>query len=195
MSSDNRNTNDTDYPSSGSRKQKIRGAAEVIHGVGDNLRGRLMGAVDSSTKTGGTRPEVEKGRQEVEQGMAKLTGGPGVSQSSSPDRATSGTTGSSTASAAVAQEGNALGPTSAMNAGFNAGPTTAVAEAPYQSQYSSGGAGPEGTSSFTQGSNDRDFHPGGHGQSQQPPSMPQEGMSPGPAPDRSTLSGDPQRLG
>ncbi|OSC98913.1 hypothetical protein PYCCODRAFT_1427566 [Trametes coccinea BRFM310] len=195
MTSDNRNSSDTEYPSSGSRKQKIRGAAEVIHGVGDNLRGRLMSAVDSSTKTGGTRPEVERGRQEVEQGMAKITGGPGAAHPSSSDHATSGTRGSSAPSAAVAQEGNALGPTSAVDAGFNASPTTAVAEAPYQSQYSSGGAGSEGTPSFTQGSNDRDFHSGGAGQSQQPPSMPQQGMSPGPAPDRSTLPGDPQRLG
>ncbi|KAI0635473.1 hypothetical protein C8Q77DRAFT_709100 [Trametes polyzona] len=178
----------------GSHHQKLRGAAEVIHGIGDNLRGRAMSAVDSKTNAqSGTHPEVEKGRREVEEGMAKLTGGPGVNdappQHGVHHAATDGRT--TSASTPLAQQGNTLGPASGITAGFNAGQETALAEAPYQPQHAPSGAGPEGAPSVQQGSNDRDFHPGSAGES-----APQQGTTPGPAPDRSMLSkGDPQRLG
>ncbi|KAI0777483.1 hypothetical protein BD413DRAFT_180339 [Trametes elegans] len=174
----------------GNRHQKLRGAAEVAHGIGENLRGRFMSTVDSSTNTGGTHPEVEKGRREVERGMAKLTGGPGVTGTvHGYDSGSTNPTGGDppTAPEPPAQEGNVLGPTSGINAGLNAGPTTAVAEAPFQPQYAPSGAGPEGVASIGQGKNDRDFHPGSAGQQAQ-------GGSPGSAPDHSSLPGDPQRL-
>ncbi|CDO70203.1 hypothetical protein BN946_scf184942.g3 [Trametes cinnabarina] len=177
------NDSDKISGSGASRKQKLQGAVEVVHGMGDNLRGRLMSAVDPSKKTGGPRPEVEKGQREVEQGMAKLTGGPGAChpQSAEGDQPQSANHPSSTA---PSQEGNSSEPTSTTHAGFNAAPTAAVA---HQSRYSATSTAP-----LQQGSNDRDFHPGGTGHSQ-PAS--QQGTTPGPAPDRSTLSGDPQRLG
>ncbi|KAI0666512.1 hypothetical protein C8Q78DRAFT_1059952 [Trametes maxima] len=195
MANEQRNTNTNTIPSGGagaagdSRNQKLRGAVQVVHGVGENLRGRFMDAVDSSTNTqagpgDGPRPEVERGRREVEQGMAKLTGGPGVTDA--PPRAPQNT------SAPLAHEENGLGPTtqSGITAGLNAGPETAVAQGPGQTQYNPSGAGLVGASAFQQGPTNRDFQPGAA--VDQPQGA---GGTPGPAPDRNTLSSGPQRLG
>ncbi|KAI0329359.1 hypothetical protein GY45DRAFT_1435507 [Cubamyces sp. BRFM 1775] len=192
----------------GRNSQKLKGAAEVIHGLGDNLRGRLMSTVDSR----GAHPEIEKGRREVEQGMAKLTGGPGVdnamhgSATRSADvppttGGNSATTAARAGSAPIAQQGNTLGPSSAIMAGFNAGPTTAMAEAPYQQQYPTAGtAGTAGSGGGVsaiqpeQASTDRYFYPRA-GQAGPGAPTSQQGATPGPAPDHNTLAGDPQRLG
>ena len=152
-----------------------------------------MDALDTSTNTGPKHPETEKGRIEVEQGMAKLTGGPGVEggaphsvSPSQPMRA--GDAPHSTSSQPqLAPEGtrNTLGPTSAMTAGFgNAGPETAVAEAPYQQQYSAGGSGT--TTLENENENGRDF---GYAQRSQSAGVGQEGN----APDRYALGGEGPR--
>ncbi|KAJ7576123.1 hypothetical protein C8J56DRAFT_973146 [Mycena floridula] len=55
---------------------KIKGAFEVIHGVGDNIRGTALGAVDTVTKSGETKNDrvAEKGRLETQDGLQKLKG-------------------------------------------------------------------------------------------------------------------------
>ena len=153
-----------------------------------------MDALDTSTNTGPKHPETEKGRIEVEQGMAKLTGGPGVEggapHSVSPSRPMrSGDAPHSPSSQPqLAQEGtrNTQGPTSAMMARFgNAGPETAVAEAPYQhQQYSAGGT--SALENENENENDRDF---GYAQRSQSAGVGQEGH----APDRYVLGGEGPR--
>ena len=80
--------------------------------------------------------------------------------------------------------GDTLGPTSAMMAGFgNAGPETAVAEAPYQQQqYLAGGT----TALENENENGRDF---GYAQRSQSAGVGQEGH----APDRYSLGGEGPR--
>ncbi|RPD56484.1 hypothetical protein L226DRAFT_610016 [Lentinus tigrinus ALCF2SS1-7] len=183
--------------------RKLKGATEVIHGLGENIRGRFMDTLDSSTKTGHGHPETQQGRTEVEQGMAKLTGGPGVlggaprsdthpmrpgdAPYSQPNRASDAST---YGSGQLAQEGNTLGPTSAMTAGFgNAGPEMAVAEAPYQ--QSAGGTGAPGARAVGENQNDRDF---GHAKRNEPAATAgQRGNTLGPAPDRYALGGEGPR--
>ncbi|KAI0692920.1 hypothetical protein C8T65DRAFT_761399 [Cerioporus squamosus] len=185
--------------------RKLKGATEVIHGIGENIRGRFMDAVDSSTKTGGGHPETYQGRREVEEGMAKLTGGPGVGGGAprSDTHPTHGAGGAPHSASdrdggygrgQLGQEGNALGPTSAMTTGFgNAGPEVAVAEAPYQQQYSAGGAGAPGAGgAVREQGNDRDFGYA-HAQRNEMPSAGQQGSTSGPAPDRYSLGGEGPR--
>ncbi|KAH9896436.1 hypothetical protein C8Q73DRAFT_834579 [Cubamyces lactineus] len=185
--------------SRGRHKQKLRGAAQVVHGLGDTLSGRLVGTIDSQV----ARPEIEKGRREIEHGLAKLTGGPGVdnavhgcaTRSSNVPSATGGnssTAAAPTGSEPVAQQGSALGPTSAIMAGFNAGPTLVAAAAPHQQQSSAAGTTGAAAVQPEQASTNRDFRP--HSSSSSAP-MAQQGATPGPAPDHSTLTGDPQSLG
>ncbi|KAF5312224.1 hypothetical protein D9619_003771 [Psilocybe cf. subviscida] len=55
---------------------RLRGAAEVVHGAGEGLRGTLLGAVDTVMKNGPTQNDevARQGRLEVERGMAKMKG-------------------------------------------------------------------------------------------------------------------------
>ncbi|RDX49495.1 hypothetical protein OH76DRAFT_1438864 [Lentinus brumalis] len=206
MSNTARNTNHEQTSGSttgrSTSKQKLKGATEVIHGIGENIRGRFMDTLDSSTKTGGGHPETHQGRREVEGGMAKLTGGPGVGggaprSETHPTHAASDAPHTQSNSASdrdgdhgrgqLAQEGNALGPTSAMTTGFgNGGPEAA---APYQQQYPAGGTGAPGGGVVREQGNDRDFGYA-HAQRNEPPMVPgPQGSTPGPAPDRYSLGG------
>ncbi|KAL4251188.1 hypothetical protein ABKN59_004952 [Abortiporus biennis] len=55
--------------------QKIKGAAEVVHGLGESVRGQFMDIVDHGTSTNKQpHPETLNGRMEVERGMARLRG-------------------------------------------------------------------------------------------------------------------------
>ena len=156
---------------------------------------------------------AHQGQQEVEQGMAKLTGGPGATSAASGQGTGARSANYSNDSSGVsvnaassseyganqrANEGNTLGPSSALTAGFgNAGPEVAVAEAPAGNQYTAGGLGPTDSSGAMgqQGSTDRDFgYAQGHTR-RDPTVTGQQGSSPGPAPDRYALSGEPTRLG
>ncbi|EIW56233.1 uncharacterized protein TRAVEDRAFT_22542 [Trametes versicolor FP-101664 SS1] len=162
----------TNNSSSGNSHRKLKGAAEVVHGIGENIRGRLMDVVDSSTNSEAAHPEVEEGGHEIEHGMARLTGGPGVEN---PRRTrVSDETSTKSSVPSLAQEGNVLGPASGVPTGLKAGP-----------QYSSPGAADDSAAPVQGGRNDRDFHPGSADRAQ-------EGG--GPAPDRNALSRSPQRL-
>ncbi|KAF5377003.1 hypothetical protein D9615_007324 [Tricholomella constricta] len=56
--------------------EKIKGAIEVIHGAGENIRGTAMGALDTITRTESSADEeiARKGRLETEEGLAKWRG-------------------------------------------------------------------------------------------------------------------------
>ena len=158
-----------------------------------------MDAVDSQP-----HPETLKGKAEVERGMAKLTGGRGVSADQSerayPQAARgdpghgvgpnySANTGYGADSgygaatcSPVEARGDTLGPTSTMNAGFgNAGLEAEAAFAPGQIQQ---GDAAGYTAREPGRTTDRDFANAG-----------QNANVTGPAPDRYGLSGEPRQLG
>ncbi|KZP07893.1 hypothetical protein FIBSPDRAFT_939265 [Athelia psychrophila] len=58
---------------------KIKGAIQVVHGVGDSIRGTVLGGVDTvagDTSSAGAGDNIAtRGRAEVDQGMANLRGG------------------------------------------------------------------------------------------------------------------------
>ncbi|OJT12276.1 hypothetical protein TRAPUB_11177 [Trametes pubescens] len=152
------------------------------NGIGESIRGRPMAAVDSSDTT---HPEVEEGGREIEHGMARLTGGPGVENARitpvfAETRTDPLSDGPQTTAAPHSHRGNILGPASGVATGLHPGPESAVANGP---QCSSPGAADD-AAAFQGGRNDRDFHPGSADRVQ-------EG---GPAPDRNALSRSPQRL-
>jgi len=66
-------------PSVGTR---IRGVFETAHGIGDNIRGRTLGAIDHLTCTGSPDSKshhssiADRGRMETERGMARIYGYP-----------------------------------------------------------------------------------------------------------------------
>ena len=175
-------------------------------GIGENLRGRFMDAVDSTVHGSSSHPERHQGTLEVERGMAKLTGGPGANTAAQPQsRApTSGTTASSGASPgappmatapqphpsypseqAVSGPADAHGPTSAMDAGFgNAGPEAAVASVQRREESSGGVSSVEQHAKRMP--NDRNF--GSANETQ-------DGGMTGPVADRYAYSGSPNRLG
>ncbi|TFY73855.1 hypothetical protein EWM64_g10155, partial [Hericium alpestre] len=50
--------------------EKFKGAAHVVHGLGDTIRGEAMGAIDSMTGTKGRHPQEDyttRGKAEYEQ--------------------------------------------------------------------------------------------------------------------------------
>ncbi|KAI0748950.1 hypothetical protein C8Q74DRAFT_381883 [Fomes fomentarius] len=191
--------------------QKLEGAKDVVHGIGENIRGRFMDTVDSTTNTGNAHPETLRGRLEVEQGMAKMTGGrhaatasaraptsgaggaPASSSAYPPSQYQSQGQVSGDADAPPAQEGDVLGPRSGMTAGSgNAGPESSIAYAPYQKQYYAGGASAAGSGTGRQGSNGRDL---GYDQNrEQPTVVRQQGGMLGPEPDRHALGSEPGHL-
>ncbi|KAK7443773.1 hypothetical protein VKT23_015557 [Stygiomarasmius scandens] len=67
---------------------KVRGAAHVVHGIGDNIRGTTLGTADALTnsKEGETRNGTLAlgGREETSKGMGML-------RTTKPHSATSGT--------------------------------------------------------------------------------------------------------
>ncbi|KAJ3493738.1 hypothetical protein NLJ89_g10948 [Agrocybe chaxingu] len=60
---------------------RIKGVAEVIHGAGENLRGTLLGAVDTVGSQGGYSKNDEiarQGRLELDRGLAQVKGKPAI---------------------------------------------------------------------------------------------------------------------
>lgn len=57
-----------------------RGVFETAHGIGENIRGRTLGAIDDVTHTGSTESKshhaslADRGRLEAETGMAHISG-------------------------------------------------------------------------------------------------------------------------
>ncbi|KAH8077760.1 hypothetical protein BXZ70DRAFT_1012896 [Cristinia sonorae] len=52
--------------------QKVKGAAETVHGIGESLRGGAMDFVDSATGSHRQHPETQRGAAETEQGIARM---------------------------------------------------------------------------------------------------------------------------
>ncbi|KIK70536.1 hypothetical protein GYMLUDRAFT_279025 [Collybiopsis luxurians FD-317 M1] len=59
---------------------KIKGAADTVHGIGENIRGTALGAVDTIAhdREGETRNDAigQKGRLETQQGLERMSGYP-----------------------------------------------------------------------------------------------------------------------
>ncbi|KAI0954223.1 hypothetical protein AcV7_007516 [Taiwanofungus camphoratus] len=127
-------TNSSGAPAGGNTfGQKIKGAGEVIHGVGDNLRGRFLDAVDDGTKTGGGHAETERGRMETEKGMSRMTGstyGPG--------------TGATTGPGTGAMTGSGTGATTGQGTGTETGPGTGATTSPGTGAMTGTGTGAVG---------------------------------------------------
>ncbi|ETW77971.1 hypothetical protein HETIRDRAFT_388036 [Heterobasidion irregulare TC 32-1] len=63
---------------------KIKGTVDVIHGIGESLRGRAMGAVDTAIGHDGQQHAsiATKGREEAEMGIARMKGQSGTTTGS-----------------------------------------------------------------------------------------------------------------
>ncbi|KAG1731577.1 hypothetical protein EDB19DRAFT_1329514 [Suillus lakei] len=76
--------------------KKLKGAAQVIHGIGENIRGTALGTADRATSSvAGVEKNAEvatKGRAEVAEGMARMKG-----HAPAPQVAPAGTTPGGTA--------------------------------------------------------------------------------------------------
>ncbi|KDR72637.1 hypothetical protein GALMADRAFT_228909 [Galerina marginata CBS 339.88] len=91
------NTNNNSTTTSGNASSgfgtKIKGAVEAVHGAGENIRGTMLGAVDTMSKKGPTKNDeiAREGRLEMERGLAKLRGTNVTSQAGTgPTGATTG---------------------------------------------------------------------------------------------------------
>ncbi|KAI0044941.1 hypothetical protein FA95DRAFT_184552 [Auriscalpium vulgare] len=73
----NINTTSTDTGSSGSRVgSKLRGAGEVVHGIGDSIRGTALEIVECGQAKREVTDIAARGREEVERGMSRIEGRP-----------------------------------------------------------------------------------------------------------------------
>ncbi|KAH8077758.1 hypothetical protein BXZ70DRAFT_1053335 [Cristinia sonorae] len=175
------------------RQDHDRGAAQVVHGIGENLRGRILDAADNSMSTGpkSVCSETYQGRAEVEQGFARMRGEhvPGVGTQ----------TNVGTRIGDIHQHndtGTAPGGMP-MDAGLGTGVTGAMPAQPFPpegipTQSTVPPDAPYGAERY--GGNNRDFQPGFAGPRGGSPG------GPGPAPDQSFPTGPgisstaPQRL-
>ncbi|KAL4261877.1 hypothetical protein AB1N83_008121 [Pleurotus pulmonarius] len=91
------NPNSKGSGSRGGLGDRVRGGFQVVHGVGDNIRGTALGLVDTATGDGVTNDEIaRRGRVETSEGFAKLMGRGGSvsgSATSHPHTAGAGTGG------------------------------------------------------------------------------------------------------
>ncbi|KAG2067148.1 hypothetical protein BDR04DRAFT_1105470 [Suillus decipiens] len=78
MSTDNKNTATKKNGGGGGFGNKLKGAAQVIHGMGENIRGTALGSADRATNSAASAQKnadlATKGRAEIAEGMAKLKG-------------------------------------------------------------------------------------------------------------------------
>lgn len=80
MTTNNTNTNTSKNASGGEGGigSKIKGAAQIIHGLGDNIRGTALGTADRATSSAaGIQKNADltaKGRAEFAEGMARMRG-------------------------------------------------------------------------------------------------------------------------
>ncbi|KAJ7685924.1 hypothetical protein B0H17DRAFT_16308 [Mycena rosella] len=65
---------------------KIKGAAQVVHGLGDNVRGSILGGVDTVVHQDSSQNDAiaAKGRAEHAVGAAKMKGGPVAAEYARP---------------------------------------------------------------------------------------------------------------
>ncbi|TCD61929.1 hypothetical protein EIP91_007697 [Steccherinum ochraceum] len=59
----------------GSAGNKVKGAAQTVHGVGESIRGGALDFVDSAVGHGKRHNASQRGAQETEQGIARMEGG------------------------------------------------------------------------------------------------------------------------
>lgn len=64
--------------SGGKLTSKLKGAAQVVHGIGESIRGTVLGVADAIAHTPSSEAKYEttatKGKAEIEEGVAKLRG-------------------------------------------------------------------------------------------------------------------------
>ncbi|KAL4079835.1 hypothetical protein J3A83DRAFT_4185776 [Scleroderma citrinum] len=106
--------------SRGKLGNKLKGAAQVVHGIGESIRGTVLGAADSIAHTPSSEAKHEatttKGKAEIEEGIAKVRGytsggnlgAPGEAHSTSGGEAQSATAGNGGIGAAAAPSGGGL---------------------------------------------------------------------------------------
>ncbi|KAG2142410.1 hypothetical protein DEU56DRAFT_979587 [Suillus clintonianus] len=109
----NTNTNGGGGGGGGGFGDKIKGAAQIIHGLGENIRGTALGTADRATSSeAGIQKDDEvaaKGRAEVAEGMARMRGHPAGTVPS--DKGTSAGTGTGTGAATAVGAGAGAGVT------------------------------------------------------------------------------------
>ncbi|KAG2055914.1 hypothetical protein BDR06DRAFT_970388 [Suillus hirtellus] len=104
MTTDNTNTTTkSESGSGGGFGSKLKGAAQVIHGFGDNIRGSALGAADRATSsTAGVQKNDDlatKGRAEIAEGMAMMKGHAPAARGAPTETTPAGTAPSGTAPA------------------------------------------------------------------------------------------------
>lgn len=117
MTTNNTNTNTSKNASGGEGGigSKIKGAAQIIHGLGDNIRGTALGTADRATSSAaGIQKNADltaKGRAEFAEGMARMKGHAPAPQVASVESTPSGTapTGTEPADQGTAGKGAAVG--------------------------------------------------------------------------------------
>ncbi|KAF7974173.1 hypothetical protein HWV62_13303 [Athelia sp. TMB] len=120
---------------------KIKGAIQVTHGIGENIRGTVLGAVDTvSGDNTGADNVATTGRAEVDQGMANMRGtAPPVGDAAGTGVVGNGTfsgVGTGTGPRGAAQNANSVPNTNTTSAGFgNANANTNVAAGTGASNY------------------------------------------------------------
>ncbi|KAG2105826.1 uncharacterized protein F5147DRAFT_238558 [Suillus discolor] len=113
---------------------KLKGAAQVIHGFGDNIRGSALGAADRATSsTAGVQKNVDlatKGRAEIAEGMAMMKGHAPAAQGAPTETTPAGTAPSGTAPAGqgtTAEAGTGAGNGATTGTGAGTGAVTGAA--------------------------------------------------------------------
>ncbi|TCD61927.1 hypothetical protein EIP91_007695 [Steccherinum ochraceum] len=137
MTSNGLNNNSNRSTDGASTGQKLKGAVEVVHGIGENLRGRFMDTVDQSMQPSSTtdRSETHQGRMETEQGFARMRGEvPGVTSHWNVGTGTGGGDQYSNQPNAPYNNMNSSNVPGdlPMNAGLGAGAGVAPSQPPYQ---------------------------------------------------------------
>ncbi|TRM64913.1 hypothetical protein BD626DRAFT_490329 [Schizophyllum amplum] len=79
MDSYNNNNNNSQKTTGRSAHDKVKGAAEVVHGLGETVRGNLLSTVEPQ----GNEQVARRGEQEMRQGNADMARGPKTGGTSS----------------------------------------------------------------------------------------------------------------
>ncbi|KAJ6553751.1 hypothetical protein DFH09DRAFT_1366112 [Mycena vulgaris] len=132
---------------------KIKGAVQVVHGLGENVRGTILGGVDTVVhgNSADNDATAAKGRGEKAEGLARMKGGPVAAGSARPaGSAPHGHTGQNYGNGVAAPAGEQSGvPTNPATETDYTGGVMNGGGAGTQAQHDSGnlvpGAGPAGT--------------------------------------------------
>lgn len=80
MDSYNNNNNNSQKTTGRSAHDKVKGAAEVVHGLGETVRGNLLSTVEPQ----GNEQVARRGEQEMRQGNADMARGPKTGEAGIP---------------------------------------------------------------------------------------------------------------